>query len=125
MKLDGIGDGVRKLNPILFGGSPKPAHPGLATVTNERELHSKIFDECRRRGWIAFHGSMAERTHRTEGEPDFIILANRGRTFFIECKTRTGKLSPAQNALWHQSRHLGHSIAIVRSFEDFLAIVDG
>jgi hypothetical protein len=124
MKLDGIGDGVRKLNPILFGGQQQPARTGIQAVSNERELHSQIFDECRRRGWIAFHGSMAERTHRTEGEPDFIILANRGRTFFIECKTRLGKLSPAQTALGHQARHLGHAIAIVRSFADFLAIVD-
>lgn len=121
MKLDELGNGARKLNPHLFPLAKPIGHGGA----NERDLHNQIFDECRKRGWIAFHGSMSDRTHRTEGEPDFIILANRGRSFFIECKTRLGKLSPAQNALWHQSRHLGHVIHIVRAIEDFHAIVDG
>ena len=48
----------------------------------------------RRRGWIALHGSMAERTGRTLGEPDLVILADGGRVLFVECKSRRGKLSP-------------------------------
>lgn len=94
----------------------------------ESELHEQIFAECRRRGWIALHGAMSERTHRTAGEPDFVIL--RGRTFemhptvlFVECKTRTGKLSMEQSAMIHHAKRLGHTIHVVRSFEEFLKLL--
>ncbi|MCU0784662.1 MAG: VRR-NUC domain-containing protein [Verrucomicrobia bacterium] len=94
-----------------------------SAVSREAELHEEIFDECRRRGWIALHGSMAERTCRTLGEPDFVILADRGRVLFVECKTRTGKLSPAQVALKHHAEKLGHTVHVVRSMEDFLKLL--
>ena len=109
-------DVLRRLNPHLFGPLPSP---GTRGVSCEADLHEEIFDECRRRGWIALHGSMAERTCRTLGEPDFVILAGGGRVLFVECKTRTGKLSPAQAALKHHAETLGHTIHVVRSREEF------
>ena len=87
-------------------------------------MHEEVFAECRRRGWIALHGSMAERTCRTLGEPDFVILADGGRVLFVECKTKTGKLSPAQAALKFHAEKLGHTVHVVRSMEDFLAVVN-
>jgi hypothetical protein len=118
-------DTLRRLNPHLFcpgaqSGKLK-SESGNAGMGSERELHEEIFDECRRRGWIALHGSMAERTCRTLGEPDFTILADRGRVFFVECKSRIGKLSPAQAALKHHAEKLGHRVNVVRSFGEFLA----
>ena len=150
---------LARLNPHLFGGlrpgsgvwgNPKsPDANSKPPIARERDLHEEIFDECRRRGWIALHGSMAERTHRTRGEPDFTILAspkdwrcpicNRvtpcrndypegccgegyepvPRVIFVECKTRTGKLSPAQDALKFHAEKLGHTIYVVRSLEEF------
>lgn len=106
-------------------------------VTRESDLHEQIFAECRRRGWIAFHGAMSERTARTCGEPDFIILGSRvdsalglnGETrmfpaiWLIECKTRTGKLSPAQQAISAWAAKLGHTVHVVRSFNEFLDVV--
>ena len=112
---------LRRLNPHLFG-----TQNGERGTRNgeEREasLHEAIFDECRRRCWIALHGSMAERTCRTLGEPDFVILADGGRVFFVECKSRTGKLSPAQFALKHHAETLGHTVHVVRSLEEFLGL---
>lgn len=90
----------------------------------ESELHEQIFAECRRRGWIALHGAMSERTHRSEGEADFSIMASMGRRFDIECKTRSGKLSPAQTAMIHHAEMLGHTIHVVRSFQEFLNVID-
>ncbi|MEY2408251.1 MAG: hypothetical protein QOF48_921 [Verrucomicrobiota bacterium] len=110
-------EALRRLNPHLF---PPPPSPGTGGVPRESELHEKIFNECRRRGWIALHGSMAERTCRTLGEPDFAILAHGGRVLFVECKSRTGKLSPAQAALKHHAEKLGHAIHVVRSLDEFL-----
>ena len=92
-------------------------------VERESDLHEAIFDECRRRCWIALHGSMADRTCRTLGEPDFVILADGGRVFFVECKSRTGKLSPAQFALKHHAERLGHTVHVVRSLEEFLKLL--
>lgn len=122
MKLEGIGNGVRKLNPLLFSG----ARPNRLKVsgTSEKSLHAEIFDECRRRGWIALHGSMAERTHRTEGEPDFTILADRGRVFLVECKSAHGKLSPAQQAMAAHAVKLDHNIHVIRTRSEFIEIVD-
>lgn len=122
MKLDGASEGIRKLNPHIFGPPPGPRGIGFA---KEGDLHNEIFDECRARGWIAFHGSMAERTHRTEGEPDFTILADRGRFFLIECKSKSGKPSVAQNNIAHQAALLGHPVHIVRTIEEFRTIVAG
>ncbi len=92
-------------------------------MEHESELHEAVFDECRRRGWIALHGSMAERTCRTLGEPDFVILADAGRVLFVECKSRSGKLSPAQAALKHQAERLGHTVHVVRSLVEFLKLL--
>ncbi len=115
-------DTLRRLNPHLFGRPPGAAERGNG-VSREAELHEEVFDECRRRGWIALHGSMAERTCRTLGEPDFVILADGGRVVLVECKSRSGKLSPAQAALKRHAEKLGHTVHVVRSMEDFLKLL--
>ena len=117
-----FGPGVRKLNPGICGVVEDPTRSRLGH-SQERTIHDEIFDECRARRWIAFHGSMAARTHRTEGEPDFTILADHGRFFLIECKSRTGKRSPSQNAIAIHATKLGHTVHIVRTLEEFRAIV--
>ena len=111
---------LARLNPHLFSSPPSA---GASGVSREAELHEEIFDECRARGWIALHGSMAERTCRTLGEPDFTILADGGRVLFVECKTRTGKLSPAQAALKVHAEKLGHTVHVVRSRDEFLKLL--
>lgn len=115
---------LARLNPHLFGGSRVEGRGSKAAVSREAELHEEVFAECRRRGWIALHGSMAERTCRTLGEPDFVILADGGRVLFVECKTRTGKLSPAQAALKFHAEKLGHTVHVVRSMEEFFEVLN-
>jgi hypothetical protein len=90
---------------------------------SERDLHYQIFDECRRRGWIAFHGSMSERTHRNLGEPDFQILMDDKRAMMVECKGAKGKLSIEQQAMIAHAAKLGHTIHVVRSFQEFLNLI--
>lgn len=108
---------TKKALPESWGRLPgdRPKH--------ERDLHSQIFDECRRRGWIAFHGSMSERTHRNLGEPDFIILTDDKRALLVECKSRDGKLTIEQQAMIAHAKKLGHTIHVVRSMEDFFKIL--
>jgi predicted RecB family nuclease len=93
-------------------------------VDDESELHRAIIDECQRRGWIVFHGSMAHRTYRTPGEPDFIILADGGATLLVEAKTRKGKLSTDQLGIQAWARKLDHTIHVIRSMEEFLKVAN-
>lgn len=88
----------------------------------EAKLHRQIWDECTRHGWLVFHGAMSKRTHRTKGEPDFIICADKGRTIYVECKTKTGKLSPDQAAVGFHLESLGHEFHVVRSLSQFLEL---
>ena len=116
---------LARLNPHLFGRQNEKCKMKNGAVGREADLHEAIFAECRRRGWIALHGSMAERTHRTAGEPDFIILGDGGRWLAVECKSRSGKLSPAQLALKHHAEKLGHTIHVVRSLAEFMRLAGG
>lgn len=97
--------------------------PKSRGVELESQLHSEILEECKRRGWIAFHGSMAHKTFRTPGEPDLVILRDNGRLTLVECKTATGKLSVDQQAIAAWANKLGHTVHLVRSFEDFINIL--
>lgn len=114
----------------LTRGQPQPTS-AFSAVEKERELHAAILAECKRRGWIVFHGSMAHATFRTPGEPDFVCLAppidgmddSAPRTFMIEAKTRTGKLSPDQRAIHAWAAKLGHTVHVVRSLAEFLEAV--
>ena len=101
---------------------------------DEYKLHEFIIAECKRRGWIVFHGSMAHQTFRTKGEPDFVILGQTDdgcpkdqlkwpAVFLIECKTRTGKITPDQQAIIRWAKTLGHIIHVVRCEQEFLEVV--
>jgi hypothetical protein len=102
--------------------SPRAKRAGSAPL-EEAQLHTQILAHCRSQGWIAFHGSMAHSTFRTLGEPDFTILADGGRIFWIECKTQTGKVTTEQLGIHAWMSRLGHACHVVRSFEEFLAVV--
>lgn len=94
----------------------------VASVEAESALHDAIISHCKLKGWIYFHGSMAHRTFRVIGEPDFTILADGGRVLFVECKNAKGKLSPQQLGLKVWAEKLGHTIHTVRSMEEFLSL---
>lgn len=88
-------------------------------VEREADLHDDIRAECRRRGWIAIHSRMDKPTTSAIGDPDFVILAENGKTYLVEAKSRTGKLRPEQLALRVWAHRLGHTIHLVRSMQDF------
>lgn len=109
-------------NARRFAGQPSQTPPS-ASRERESVLHKQILDECKRRGWIVFHGSMAHSTFRTPGEPDFVILAEGGKTILVEAKNRCGKMTPDQLAIQTWACKLGHFVHVVRSFEEFLDLV--
>ena len=89
----------------------------------EADLHNDILEDCKARGWIALHGSMAQATGRTLGEWDFVIVADYGRVFLIECKTKTGKLTPEQAGMKAWAEKLGHKPSVVRSMAEYLEAI--
>lgn len=97
---------------------------GAAAPTYEADLHADIISECRKRGWIYFHGAMNQRTARTIGEPDFTILADQGRVLLVECKRPGGKLSTEQLGIIQWAAKLGHKIHTVWAINEFLEIVN-
>lgn len=123
--IDNVKRSNPKGNPHLWPSvMPTEAAAGIQfeagkAVVKERDLHEDIIDFCADHGWQYLHGSMATRTHRTEGEPDFIILASNGRVFFIECKSRTGKLSTKQRDFAHHAEKNGHHVWTIRSMSEF------
>ena len=93
-------------------------------AAREADLHHDIMRECDLRGWKYFRSSMAHRTHRTVGEPDFIICLPRGFTLFIEAKSAAGKLSAEQRALHTWLAKFGHVVHVVRNIESFRAVLN-
>lgn len=110
----------RKKNAHIFGQSI----PKSGAVADETELHNEIIEYCKDRRWLYFHGSMAHETKRTPGEPDFEILADRGRVFFVECKAKGGKLSTDQRAVIQWAAMLGHTVHVVVNMDEFRRIVE-
>lgn len=100
-------------------GRMQRALPASPPVIDESDLHNQIIDYCNSKGWGYLHGSMAARTHRTLGEPDFVILANGSQLRIVECKSKTGKLSKDQQAFAAQARRNGHVVYVVHNMEEF------
>jgi VRR-NUC domain len=102
--------------------SPSPEQLRNILVDDESDLHSQIIDYCKEKGWQYLHGSMAARTHRTLGEPDFIILARGSQLRMVECKSKTGKLSLDQQGFIAHAAMNGHVVYVVRSMEEFKSL---
>jgi hypothetical protein len=110
-----------KLAQLAKQAAPTPA--SYVAVEREKELHEAIMAECRSRGWITIHARMDRPSTMEVGTPDFIILGSRGRVFIIECKSKSGKLTKAQQVLRAWAHHLGHEIVEVRSKEQFMHVI--
>lgn len=101
--------------------------PSVAADSVEREiegLHYPIIAECKRRGWKYVHSNPVKRATNGEGVVDFIIYADGGRVFNIECKSKTGKLDPEQLIFIHWITKLGHVAHVITAMSEFRAIVD-
>lgn len=93
------------------------------SVERESDLQDAIEAECKRRGWIAFRSRMDRPTTMPIGTPDFVIMAEYGRTIYVEAKSRKGKVTREQAALHIMAKRLGHEVFVVRSLGEFLEAV--
>ncbi len=113
-------DDVRRHNAKL---APPIAPAPSNAVAKESELHEDIKKECNKRLWFYSWSPMGAPSTQGVGVPDFIIGADGGRTFYIECKSKTGKLRPEQRETQAMLARNGHTMHVVRSLEEFLQIV--
>ena len=134
-----------RTSPLATVGRAKAEAAPLAApvVELESDVELPIVADCRERGWLVFWGDKSSKSHRTPGEPDLTILAGaivrkidhphtpesfqkwEPRVLFIECKHPKRKRSPVQLQVEAHARKLGHTIHLVKTWEQWLAIADG
>jgi len=91
----------------------------------ESDVHEKIIEHCKLKGWAFRRDRMDKRTTGQLGWPDFSIACREGKMVFVECKRKGSKLTPEQAATLHWLCSLGHVAIAVWSYEDFEQTVRG
>ncbi len=100
-----------------------PLTDAVQCAASERKLHDAIEAECKRRGFYYVHARMDMATTTAKGVPDFIIALPGGRTIWAEIKGPNTKVTREQAGALHWLNGLGHVQAVVRSLDEFLAVV--
>lgn len=114
--------------PAQFAALPPAMRGEIARAANdapllEIPLHNQIIQFCKDNRWLYLHARTDCKSTIALAAQDFTIFASRGRTFCIECKSRTGKLTLEQNA-WRVAMECnGHTVHLVRSFTEFMEVV--
>lgn len=93
--------------------------------TGKGGLHAQIVEWCGKQ-WppVKFIQARADKKSTIAvGACDFVLFLPAGRTVLVECKAKNGKLSKEQ-AIWAKELEmLGHTVYLVRSMADVLAVV--
>jgi hypothetical protein len=97
---------------------------GETSCENESELQQQIAADIKRRGWVCFFSRMDRKTSARVGTPDFVIALENGRTLYLECKTKRGKVSESQAATIAWLRKLSHHVEVVASFQEYQQAVE-
>jgi hypothetical protein len=100
-----------------------PEVKAIVGCDDESELHRQIKQFCSQHNWPFGNCRMDRATGMVEGWPDFVIIAEC-KVWFIECKTKTGKLSREQLGMAMLFENQGHKIHVVRSFQEFIELLN-
>ena len=95
----------------------KPADDAVK-AGSEKKLHQDIERELLKMRWLYIHSRMDMKTTTQKGVPDFQIYPPSAPAFFIEAKTRVGKMSPEQMAFKFVADLSGHTVHVVRSMRE-------
>lgn len=87
----------------------------------ESDLQAKIERYCRDHGYYFFHDR--SRGDNAKGHPDLVIAIHH-RTLWLELKSAQGRLSSEQRQVRLQLLQLGQEWHEVRSFKQFLTIIN-
>ena len=94
-------------------------------VSNELALHNDIIKWCNDQmpRWKYIHANPSQKSCIAKGCQDFTVFAP-GRVIIFECKNKDGKLDSDQQIWRKEMEMLGHDVPIVRSMQDFFALVN-
>lgn len=102
----------------------KPFNPeGAAPL--EIPLHNRIIKHCREQwpAWKYIHANPVVKSTIGKGCQDFTLFLPSGRILCVECKARDEKPDKDQ-LIWHKEMEmLGHTVHVVRSFDEFLKLL--
>lgn len=115
-------DDFKKRNPHLYPAQPAPGDG----VTSEFPLHEEIVSYCdsQRPRWKYIHARTDKKSTIGVGVCDFVLFLPNGKTACIECKSKTGKLSEAQLIWKKEMEMLGHTVHVIRSFQEFVVLTN-
>jgi len=103
--------------------TPELLAAGPADDGPEWQLQDQVESWCKQNGFYVFHDR--SRRKNVRGTPDLIIAMPKGRTLWVELKTKTGRLAPEQRRVGELLRACGHQWATIKSFDQFLRLVYG
>lgn len=95
----------------------------IADQGKESDLQAKIERYCRQSGFYFFHDRSREQN--SKGFPDLVIALPAGRVVWMELKSAKGRLRPEQKQVRLMLMALGHEWHEVRSYRQFIGIVNG
>lgn len=114
--------GMKRLQPSVATSLTKPN-------LNQKEVGKEgIQDEiakfCNSQfpRWKFIHSRTDRRSTTPVGSPDFVVFIPGGRVLCVECKSKSGKLSIEQLAWSKEMGMIGHTIHVVRSLGEFIAL---
>ena len=93
--------------------------PRAGACDDESVLQAEIRRDVDRSGWTCFWSRMDKKTRNKVGTLDFTIAMDRGRTWWVEAKSKDGKVSEAQAANIAWLRKLGHHVSVVSSMTEY------
>lgn len=99
------------------------AHGCKADQGKEIDLQAKIERFLADRGYYFFHDR--SRKENARGMPDLVIAMPEGRVLWLELKSAGGRLRPEQKMVRLKLLALGQEWYEVRSFRQFVDIVNG
>ena len=88
---------------------------------NERQMLFHVNNKARN----AIEGNKFKAMGVVKGVSDLVLILDQGKVIWIELKTATGNQLPAQKEFEQKVRARGHRYIIIRSLEEFRALIIG
>ena len=93
---------------------------------SEGEIQKEIVDYLEAAGWLVFRMNSGKVRYNVymnkKGTPDLFVV-RRGKAYWFEVKTATGKLSEAQKLRHRELEEHGQKVKTVRSLDDVLEVI--
>lgn len=85
----------------------------------EKNLQQKVLQICKQRDILALKLDSSS----SRGWPDLVVIMPTGEQFYVELKTKTGKLSKLQEHMHKQITKNKGLVYVIRSIEEFTKLI--